>query len=262
MQEATLDRMRLLTPPPPPPPPRRANVTGVAVRRSATLTLLLFSLASSAIRGQATPTTDTTLTELSASQLDSVAQGLLVVQTRQIPHAPWPRIRIARFIAASPEEGAAMLSDYGHQPDYMKQLAWARVVSRPTASSAEVAFKYRVPMAPDIEYTVLDRVVKTPDGVAEVTWRLVKSESLAQAEGSAKFLPWRNPVTGVDGTILLYEHFVVPRSSLARLAPDRMARRDVVNATHAIAAEIERERSRDPTRLNKQVEAFRLATAH
>lgn len=239
-------------------PRRPTSTTRTAVRRSAAL-LALLCLASSTLGGQGSPTGEAHFAELSALQLDSVAHGFTVVQTRQMPNAPWPRIRIARFIAASPEEGAAVLSDYAHQPDYMKQLAWARIVSRPNAASAEVAFKYRVPMAPDIEYTVLDRVVRTPDGSFAVTWQLVRSESLSRAEGSATFVAWRNPVTSVNGTLLLYEQFVVPRSRLARFAPDRLARRDVIAATGAIAAEIERERSRDPVRLSRQVHALRHA---
>ena len=241
------------------PPRRPTSATRTAVRRFAAL-LLLFGFAPTTTQGQGRPAGEAHFAELSAPQLDSVAHGLTVVQTRQIPNAPWPRIRIARFIAASPEEGAAVLSDYAHQPDYMKQLAWARVVSRPEAASAEVAFKYRVPMAPDIEYTVLDRVVRTADGTFAVTWQLVRSDALLRAEGSATFQPWLNPVTRMNGTLLLYEQFVVPRSRLARLAPDRLARRDVIAATAAIAAEIERERSRDTVRLNKQLQALRLAT--
>jgi hypothetical protein len=240
-------------------PVRDERVIGVAVRCSATLPFLLSCILSSAISGQAPSSREAYFAELSAAQVDSVAHGQAVVQTHEIPHAPWPRIRIVQFIAASPEEGAAVLSDYEHQPDYMKQLIWARVASRPTAASAEVTFRYRVPVAPDIEYTVLDRVTRTTDGGFAVSWQLVRSESLSQAEGSATFLPYLNPVTGMDGTMLVYEHFVVPRSSLARLAPDRMARRDVLSATRAIAAEIERGRLRESSRLSKQVQALRLA---
>jgi len=240
---------------------RGTRLTGVAVRCSAVLPILLSCIVSSATSGQVPQTRGASFAELSAAQIDSVAQGTAVVQTREVPHAPWPRIRIVLFIAATPEEGAAVLSDYQHQPDYMKQLIWARVASRPNRSTAEVTFRYRVPIAPDIEYTVLDSVASIGDGGFEVSWRLVRSEALSQAEGSAKFLPWRNPHTGVDGTMLLYEHFVVPRSSLARLAPDRMARRDVMAATRAIAGEIERERSHDASRLTKQVQALRLATS-
>ena len=238
---------------------RGTRSAGVAVRCSAVLPILLSCIVSSAASGQVPSTRGVSFAELSASQIDSVAHGTAVVQTRDVPHAPWPRIRIVLFIAASPEEGVAVLSDYEHQPAYMKQLIWARVASRPTSASAEVRFRYRVPIAPDIEYTVLDSVARTSDGGFEVSWRLLRSDALSQAEGSARFLPWRNPVAGVDGTILLYEHFVVPRSSLARFAPDRMARRDVIAATRAIAGEIERERSRDSSRLSKQVQAHRLA---
>ena len=240
---------------------RGTRLAGVAVRCSAVLPILLSCIVSSATSGQVPSTRGAFFAELSAAQTDSVAHGTAVVQTSQVPNAPWPRIRIALFVAATPEEGAAVLSDYEHQPDYMRQLIWARVRARPTPASTEVAFRYSVPWAPDIEYTVLDRVARTSDGGFELSWQLVRSKALSQAEGSAKFLPRRNPRTGVDGTMLLYEHFVVPRSSLARLAPDRMARRDVLAATRAIAAEIERERSRDSSRLSRQVRALRLATS-
>ena len=240
---------------------RGTRLADAAVRSSAVLPILLSCIVSSAIPGQVPSTRGASFAELSAAQIDSVAHGMAVVQTRDVPHAPWPRVRIVLFIAACPDEGAAVLSDYEHQPAYMKQLIWARVASRPNRASAEVRFRYRVPIAPDIEYTVLDSVARTSDGGFEVGWRLVRSEALSEADGSATFLPWRNPRNGVNGTMLLYEHFVVPRSSLARLAPDRMARRDVIAATRAIAGEIERERSRDSNRLYKQVQALRLATS-
>ena len=201
------------------------------------------------------------LTNLSAAQLDSVGNGSVLLQTSDVPNAPWPRVRTYAFIGASPEESAAMLSDYEHQPAYNKKQIWTRVVSRPDRASAEVVSRYGIPWAPDIEYKVLDSVAPTATGGYAVSWRLLESEALSRADGSATFNPWRNPITGAEGTMLVYEHFVIPRSSFARFVPDSRARGGVLAATRAIVAEVERERRHDSGRLEKQVAALRIATS-
>jgi hypothetical protein len=199
---------------------------------------------------------------LSHAEADSVARGSLVVREWPVEGTPWPRVRLYRFIDASPEESAAMLADYEHQKDYIADLKDATIVRRLDAVRTDVHFRYasNVPFVSDIVYVVRETLRRAGAGAYLLEWRLVEGSALTSVEGSARFEAWHNPVTDHDGTLLVYEQFIVPSSSLARLPFVRnKAGRDVRRAVDAIADEVTREQTGSRSALVARAAGLRAA---
>jgi hypothetical protein len=200
---------------------------------------------------------------LSADETTAVGGGSSVMRRWAVEGAPWPRVRIYRFIDATPEQSAAMFADYEHQKDYITDLLESTIASRPDPTRAEVSFLYKsgVPIfGDDVRYSVLDELRRDPDGSYMIEWHLVKGEKLRSVNGGARFTDWRNPVTGREGTLLAYDQFVVPNVRGAGLFfVRRRALSDMRDAVDAIAAQVERERASDRAKLDRQVAALRAA---
>jgi hypothetical protein len=202
---------------------------------------------------------------LSAAGAAEVGQGHVVVVERDVEGTPWPRVRLYRFIDAAPEQSAAMFADYEHQRDYNADLKEATIARRLDSARAEVFYRYasNVAFVSDVTYTVLDRISRDSTGGYLIEWRLVSGSKVKHVEGSARFAPWTNPVTGQRGTLLTYDSYVVPDFRFASLGLVRAkAIAAMSRAVDAIAVEVQRERAADPTRLERQVAALRATLSH
>jgi hypothetical protein len=197
---------------------------------------------------------------LDAARTDAVARGRRVMQQRKVPDAPWPRLRFYQFIDATPEQVAAVLFDYEAQTSYVPSVKYAKVLRRPDPATAEVMYRYHIPIVRDDEYTVRDRLRRVgADGYA-IDWTLASGQSASHVEGSARVERWRNPVTGREGTLLVYDQFVVPRAWLARLWFIRdQAIEEQWKAVESITTRVRHEIERDPALLKKQIAELRAA---
>jgi hypothetical protein len=123
----------------------------------------------------------------------------------------------------------------------------------------EVDYTLDVPIVSDEEYTVRDRLSKDSTSY-RVDWSLVRASSSKAIEGNARFDPYRRAGSDSLGTLLAYCNFVIPGSRLARLGFIRSRAINEVGATaKAIAAQVERERSREPGLLQAQLGTLRAA---
>ncbi len=201
---------------------------------------------------------------LTESQAAQVAEGRVVVLQQDVEGAPWPRVRLYRFINATPEQSVAMLADYEHQRRYTADLKEARIVRRLDSARTEVFFRLasNVPFVSDVTYSVLDQIVRDSDETYRIQWTFLSGSKVKSIEGSARFSAWTNPRTGSPGTLLTYDNFVVPQFPFASLGFVRRkgvaAMRDAVDA---IAVEVERELREDRSLLDGQVAALRAALA-
>lgn len=199
---------------------------------------------------------------LTAAEAAEVGQGHVVVVERDVEGTPWPRVRLYRFIDAAPEQSAAMFADYEHQRDYNADLKESTVARRLDSARAEVLYRYasNVAFVTDVTYTVLDRISRDSTGSYAIEWRLVSGSKVKHVEGSARFASWTNPVTGQRGTLLTYDNYVVPSFRFASLGFVRAkAIAAMSHAVDAIAMEVQRERTADSPRLERQVAALRSA---
>src|SRR2546430_17552121 len=88
-------------------------------------------------------------TSLTASQRAAIEVGGAVQLLQSLPTSPWPRSIVFEFIDATPEECAAVLTDYDLQSTYTPRLKESHVVQRRSAVETDVAYVVDVPVFPD-----------------------------------------------------------------------------------------------------------------
>jgi hypothetical protein len=197
--------------------------------------------------------------ELTAEQSANVERGRQVVLTHDEPSSPWPRMHVYQFIDATPEEAAAVFTDYERHSTYIPNLRESRISYRADELTAEVDYVLRVPLAPDERYTVRDRLSIPDDGESYlVTWTLVRASSTRATDGSVRFERYWNEQLNSAGTLMVYSNFVTPGSRLARLPFVRgKAMAQMRDTAGAIAAQVERQRAGDRTLLERQLAVLR-----
>jgi hypothetical protein len=169
---------------------------------------------------------------------------------------------VYQFVAASPEEAAAVFVDYERHASFLPNVKRSRISLVLDSATVEVDYTLRVPIVADESYTVRDRLTSTvPDSGGSrsyrVEWTLVRATSTKAADGEALFAPYR------DGTLLTYRNLVVPGSRIAGLGFIRgRAQREVEATVRAIAAQVVTVRASDRPRLDEQVRALRAITGY
>jgi hypothetical protein len=201
--------------------------------------------------------------ELTAEQLADVEKGRQVVLTHDEPRSPWPRMHVYQFIDSTPEEAAAVFTDYERHSTYIPNLLESRISYLADELTAEVDYALRVPLAPDERYTVRDRLSIADDGQSYlVTWTLVRASSTRATDGSVRFERYQNERLQRAGTLMVYSNFVTPGSLLARVPFVRgKAMAQMRDTAGAIAAQVERERAGDRALLERQVALLRQRQA-
>ena len=202
---------------------------------------------------------------LPASDTGEISRGRVVMIQRDVEGTPWPRVRLHRFIDATPEQSIAMLADYAHRRTYLADLKEVRIERQLDSGRIEVFFRYasNVPLVPDVSYTLVDRLHRDRDGSYSIGWTLRSGKRVKRIDGNARFSRWTNPATGRVGTLLTYDNYVVPDFRFASVGVVRHKAIAAMGvAVEAIAVEVERELAHDAPLLERQVAALRVALAH
>jgi hypothetical protein len=192
--------------------------------------------------------------ELTADQKAAVQNGEQVMITVEVDKAPWPKAFIYQRVDATPEECAAVFSDYELQVSYVPELKKSKISKRIDKRTTLVDYTLNVPWPlSDENYTVRD-TVGTYDGGASyrVDWKLVRADSTRHSVGDARFERLGT------GTIFRYYNFVVPGSSMAGAVKDK-AMRQVKAVAKAIATQVEKERREYTALLERQLNELREA---
>jgi hypothetical protein len=204
--------------------------------------------------------------ELTAAQRAYVESGKQLFVTVDVKGASWPRTIVYRLVAATPEEAAAVFTDYARHASYIPELKKSVVSRVVDAATAEVEYTLDVPIFPDEDYTVRDRLRRYAVGADtyaaayRVDWTLVRASSTRSTVGNVRFEPYRHPRSGQPATLMAYDNFVVPGSSLAGVGiVRRQAMRQVQATAESIALEVERQRRTDPAALQRNVARLREA---
>ena len=182
------------------------------------------------------------------------------ITREQRPESPWPAVTIVTFVRATPEEAAAIFTDYESHASYLpgtKRSHISRVIS---LSDVEVDYVVAVPIVSDEEYTVRDHLSRDSAGF-RVDWSLVRASSTKGTVGHARFTPAVDPKSGAAGTRFEYHNFVTPGSRIASVAFIRnRALREMEETAAALAARIESERKK-PDVIRARLDAFRRMLA-
>jgi hypothetical protein len=198
---------------------------------------------------------------LTPDQRAAVERGEPVQVLENVASSPWPRARVYQFIDATPEESAAVLSDYGHQAEYSPQVKSARVVRRPGRAEAVVHYVIDIPWYPDEESEIWHRISCRGDEF-DIEWQDAPDAPApkSQTQGSARFLPWMNERTGKAGTLMVYEQLVVPSARFASVGfVKRRAIQTSRDAAKAIATRAEAQRVKNPALLGAERDTLRAA---
>ena len=201
---------------------------------------------------------------LTALQRSAVERGEPVQILELLPTSPWPRSIVYQFINATPEQCAAVLSDYDLQSTYVPRLVLSRVIGHRGANVTDVEYVVKIPVFPD-ERSVSRQRVSDDSGAYRIEWHTVFSDSQAKGSrtnGSATFSAMPNSRLGRIGTLMVHDQAVTPNSVFARVPYVRNkaigASRD---AAAAIAHQVERERGADQDLLARQVARLHDALA-
>jgi hypothetical protein len=198
---------------------------------------------------------------LTPAQLAAVDGGGRVVITRNRPESPWPAVTVFAYIDATPEEAAAVFTDYERHSTYIPSVKRSRISRVIDATTAEVEYTVGLPIVRDEQYAVRDHVSSDSAGGFRVDWVLVRATSTKATDGYARFSRHINARTGHNGTLVEYYNFVTPGSRLASLGFIRhRAVRQVEETVAAIVRQAEADRRRQGA-LDDRVAALRAALA-
>jgi hypothetical protein len=196
---------------------------------------------------------------LTPAQLATIDNGDRVVITRDRPESPWPEVTVFAYIAATPEEAAAVFGDYGRHRDYIPSVKLSRISRVIDSTTAEVDYVVDLPIVSDEHYTMRDHISTDSAGAIRFDWLLVRATSTKATVGFARFASYTNARTGRGGTLVEYYNFVTPGSRLASLGFIKArAVRQVEETVRAVAQQPDVVRRQGA--LQQRVAAFRAAT--
>lgn len=180
---------------------------------------------------------------LLALTLFSATAGAQEIVREQRAGSPWPAVTIVTWVDATPEEAAAVFTDYARHTEFIPSTKLSRISKVHSAADVEVDYIVALPIVSDEEYTVRDRLSRDSAGY-RVDWTLVRASSTKGTIGHARFTPAVNPKTGRPGTRFEYHNFVTPGSRIAGLGFIRnRALKEMEATAAAFAARFEKMRA-------------------
>jgi hypothetical protein len=191
---------------------------------------------------------------LSADQIARFDRGEPVQVLQALPDSPWPRSTVYQFIEATPEQSAAVLSDYELQSSYTPKVKTSRIIGTHDGET-DVEYVISIPIYPDERSVSRQRVVVN-GGEYRVEWHTVVDSASrgSVTKGSATFRPMTNPKTGKVGTLMIHDQSVVPASMFARVP---MVRNKAIDASRdavaAVRQQVEHEVAKEPAKLRAQI---------
>src|SRR5919201_317961 len=128
--------------------------------------------------------------ELSPAQQAVVDSGGQVFSTKKLEGSPWPAAFVYQYIDATPEEAAAVFTDYERHATFAPKLKRSKISRVIDPRTVEVDFELNVPLVKDERYTTR-HVLSTYDGGASyrVDWTLVRASSTKANVGHVRFEP-------------------------------------------------------------------------
>lgn len=191
------------------------------------------------------------LDDLPEAMRSGVEAGEQVMLEEEVEDMPWPRVHIYQTVDASPEQVAAVFTNYGNARNFIPNVIESTIDREVSPCVNEVSYTVDVPLFPDESYTVRNALARDPEGGLSVSWDLLRARSTRHAAGKLTIQP-----LGDGRSALRYSNLVDPGSAIARLlrsiAPDRM--RQTVDA---IVAETTRMKNEEPGALEESVRNLR-----
>lgn len=191
---------------------------------------------------------------LTPAQQATLNQGQQVFVTEKVEGKPWPKVFAYQLIHATPEQSAAVFTDYESTKTYIKNMKKSEISRRVSPRVIEVDYVMSIPLISDEAYTVSNVLqAYEADGPSyQVSWTLVRASSTKSSEGWVKFEP-----RGAE-TLMAYHTFVVPGSGMADFVKER-ALKQVRESVTATARQVETLRTHSAAELARLVDLLRAA---
>jgi len=148
------------------------------------------------------------LDEVPQDARDELAGGQTVVNSENVPGAPWPRLKLYKVVDAPPQVLAELFSDYSAAPSYTPGMLSAKVIANDPDGSKDVEYRVKVPVLQSISYTVRNTYIKKGNSY-EVKWTLLHSPLAKSSDGSLRIEP-----CGEGKTLMRYTNLTVPLTNL------------------------------------------------
>ncbi|MFV0337684.1 MAG: SRPBCC family protein [Chthoniobacterales bacterium] len=173
------------------------------------------------------------LNELSQADRKLLADGQVIIKSRDIPKAPWPELSLYQVVNAPPRVVWDLLIDYDSAATYTPNLISAEVIGTESDGSKDVRYTVKVPVLRKISYDVRNTYIKKSSSY-EVKWKLLKSPLAKSSDGSLRIEPY-----GENQTLMCYTNLCVPITNLVASLKNQ-ALEEAKNTVKAIKAEAER----------------------
>jgi hypothetical protein len=192
------------------------------------------------------------VSELNASQKSQLEEGEQVVIIEDVEGKTWPRIRIYRFIKASPEQVAAVFFDFENAKSFVPNVFKSEISNRVSPCTMDVDYGLDVPIFPDEFYTVRNSLRVLAENSYCFDWKLLRAVLTKDSVGSFRVEPWE------DKSLVCYQNLVTPASNIAVLLRGK-AIEQMKETSKALAVHVEKEKSTNLPGLKKQVAILRAA---
>ncbi len=164
--------------------------------------------------------------------LDELAAGQVVVKSKAVSGAPWPRLSLYQVVNAPPAVLKNLFTDYASAPSYTPNLISADILATNPDGSKDVQYTTKVPILGKISYSVRNSYI-TKGNSYEVDWTLIKSPLAKSSDGSLRIEPY-----GQNQTLLCYTNLCVPITSLPGMKEAALG--EAKTTVRAIKAEAEK----------------------
>jgi len=189
---------------------------------------------------------------LQQSALDRIYKSEIIIVNEKIADAPWPNVIVYSSVKATPLESIAVFSAYEEHKDYIPDLLVSKVVKVISKTDVHIAFKLNIPWPlSNSNYITGNKLSKKKDGAYQIKWYFVKSDSSKDNYGKIVFTPYK------DKTIIKYENFTYPKSSLAKLFKAKMIKK-VKETVIAIKKRIENIKNSNSNSIKSYITALKL----
>ncbi len=191
--------------------------------------------------------------ELSNSDKNKVKNGEQVAVYTNVGKV-WPKSNNYKRLESTPEEAAAIFSDYELQSFYFPSLIKSKISKVIDKFTNEVDFSLRLPFDLGIEnYTVKNKLSNYDNGDSYmVSWSLVRADTTKSTEGSARFEKLGT------GTLLSFTNLIEPGrwgSGVSWVVEH--AKKAAKDGVTNLVTQIEKEKTSQSELLQKQVELLR-----
>ena len=150
--------------------------------------------------------------ELNSAQQKIVLKGGEVMIRRPSTEGPWPSFHAYLAVNATPEETAAVFTDFNMQKEYFKNVTASQVVAQ-RGNVFQIRYTLNLPISdllPGVnvqEKTLVEDVVTYQSATLSyrADWNLREGDYTEKSVGSVSFEPLGS------GTLVVYRSFIVPK---------------------------------------------------